>query len=1084
MSITFGKTSFAAGELSPALWGQTELSKFKIGCSTLRNMFVGIRGGAYSRPGTKFCGQAFQPAFPGVAPPRLIAFQFKTDQGYIIELGNFYARFIANGSYITDTPIALSGATRANPCVLTVPGHNYANGDWVAISGVQGMTQLDGQTFVVQNVSGNSFSLTDTFGNPVNSLPFTAYTGAGTAARIYTIATPWADDDLDYLKFTQSADVMTLTLSNPISGNEYVPQDLDRLAANNWSLVAESYSASINPPASCTATPTTLVSSLSSANNAPAAQYAYCVTAIDGQTGQESIASPIGYTPNSSSSAASVDISITAGSVNVTWPAVQGAASYNIYRAPAAVWNTGSSGTATPQSVPIGSSFGYIGSSYGTQFSDDNIVADSTQTPPLHLDPFAPGQILSVGAIPQTGTFTQSTTTASITTSTGSGAVILPVVVNSLVAAAIVVNSGQSYTAADTVTFTDSSSHNSVTATLDVGPQSGNYPGVVFYFQQRRGYADSLNDPDTYWLSQTGAYANMDAADPPLDSDAVTGTPWAQQVNGIQWAVPMPAGLLIGTGLDAWILEGSSGPATAVTPSSQNAVPQETNGFAPTVPPIKINYQLLFVQALGSYVRALNYNYFTNTYAGDDLSVLSNHLFDGRQILQWAWAREPYKIIWAVRDDGILLSLTYLKDQEVIGWARHDTNGEVISIATASEPPVDAVYMVVRRFIQGKGRYAYYVERMDNRIWDNVEDAWCVDAGLSLLLSTPSATLSASSATGDPVMGTPVLINGGQNYSAGTQYVVTDPTGGGATFALTISSGAITQVVPVNPGSGYTNPTGQFVDPLGTGSEAVANPVIVDQVMFTADQPVFIGAVPGQIVRMGGGKAQVTSVISSTQLLADMLIPITAVTPDDPTNTPLQAGPGDWTYSQAVSSVSGLNHLEGMQVTGLADGAVIPPTTVVNGAITLPFPATAVTVGLGFQAQVQSLPAEIPGQPTIQGKRKKISAVTVRLEKSRGVKLGSDQPNASQMENYAPAPWGSYPYGKMNEIPEIQNQIGSGSYIPLFTGDRRIPIDGDWNLVGWSAAPGMAAAQQDYPLPMTILAFDPEISVGDNNSPP
>ena len=60
-----------------------------------------------------------------------MAFQFKVNQSYILEFGDFYVRFIANGAYITETPLAVSAATQANPIRLTVPGSAFANGDWL-----------------------------------------------------------------------------------------------------------------------------------------------------------------------------------------------------------------------------------------------------------------------------------------------------------------------------------------------------------------------------------------------------------------------------------------------------------------------------------------------------------------------------------------------------------------------------------------------------------------------------------------------------------------------------------------------------------------------------------------------------------------------------------------------------------------------------------------------------------------------------------------------------------------------------------------------------------------------------------------
>jgi hypothetical protein len=1008
--------SFAAGEVSPAFWGHVSHQKFQTGCSTLRNMFVDIRGGARSRAGTLFCGVAKQPAFPGSTDPRLIPFQFRTNQGYILEFGDHYVRFISNGGYITEAPFAITGATQANPLVLSVPGHNFSNGESIFVATVAGMTQLDGVIFVAGNVvPGVSLTLNDPLtGIPVNSLAFPAYAGGGTAARIYTLATPYAASDLPYLKYAESADLMSLTLSNPVAGTEYAPQDLTRLAANSWTIAPTSFGTKIAAPATCTAVPSTTVGMLAAANqnNAPAAQYSYVVTAVDIH-GNESQASPIGSTPSNltggNNNNNSVDIAITAGSVTVTWSTVAGAVSYNIYKAPAAVWNTGSANTATPQQVPIGSAFGFAGSVVGTQWVDNNVVPDFTTTPPLHENPFAPGQILNVTPGAGGTGYVQATSTCSVVSATGSGAVILPVVVGGSVVAFIVQNAGQNYRPDDALVIIDTSGGAGATGTLVVGPLSGTYPGVVTYFQGRRAYADTLNNPDTYFLSQPGSYTNLDAADPPVPSDAVTGTPWAQQVNGIQWMVPMTSGLIVGTGLDTWLLTGTGGAGSPVEPASQNAASQETNGFSPTVPPIKINYELLFAQALGARIRAAVFNFWNSTYNSEDLTILSNHLFDGHQIVQWAWAQEPYRVIWIVRDDGVLISLTYLKEQQVIGWARHDTQGQVVSIAVASEPPVDAVYIAVKRFIPGKNAYGYYVERMDNRLWTaGAESCWCVDAGLALSPARPPASLTASAASGS--------------------------------------------------------------------------------VVFTASAAVFDGVntgKPGQVIRMGGGKAIVTGYLSPTQVTGNITVPIAAVVPDVAANLPqipLPAAPGAWSIGTPVTSVSGLNHLEGMTVTGLADGAVIPPTVVTNGTIALVNPATQVVVGLPFQAQIQSLHLQKPGEE-IQDERKRVIGVTVRLEQSRGVKLGANQPNASAQEGGANVPWGKYPYGRMIEVPEIQAQLGPAQYLPLFTGDHYIPIDDDWNMPGQSAPPGMIAAQQDYPLPLNVLAFVPKFATGDTPVP-
>ena len=98
----------------------------------------------------------------------------------------------------------------------------------------------------------------------------------------------------------------------------------------------------------------------------------------------------------------------------------------------------------------------------------------------------------------------------------------------------------------------------------------------------------------------------------------------------------------------------------------------------------------------------------------------------------WDWAEEPNKLVWAVRDDGVLLCLTYLKEQELIGWTHHDTNGLFQSVATVTEQvqqgSVDALYVVVQRTVNGQS--VQYIERMADRFITSYTTPWCVDCGI------------------------------------------------------------------------------------------------------------------------------------------------------------------------------------------------------------------------------------------------------------------------------------------------------------------------------------------------------------------
>jgi hypothetical protein len=1057
MALALYRPSFSAGEVSPSLWGRLDIDKVRNGASVMRNFFVSYRGGASSRAGLMFVGQSLQPASESSIPPRIIQFQYNLYQSYILEFGDQYMRVIANGAYLTETPLTITGVTQANPAAVTIAAHGWSNGDWVYIDNVDGMTELNGRSFIIANVTMNTFTLRSTFDNPINSLPYDAYTSGGTAARIYTNRqSPYAADDLPYLKVVQSADVMSLCCVNQQTNVEYEPYDLKRLAANNWDFDQLVFEASIDPPASVTAVATVTT-------GGTATQYAYCITSIDRDTGDESIASPIAYVTNS------VNIATTAGSLKINWSPVAGASKYNIYKAP----------PSYGQSVPIGSVFGYAGTSYGTEFVDSNITQDMTITPPLHLDPFARGAAIGVTMTAAGSGYVQATTTAAI--SGGTGAVLAPVVISGSIVAVIIENGGSGYIDGQSVVFADSSGGAGAVGTLEVGPQSGTYPSVVGYFQQRRCYAATLNNPDTYFFSQTGAYLNFDAGSVPIDSDAITGTPWGAQVNSVQWLQPMPGGLLVATGKDVWQLSGTSGAGSLISPSSQSAASQESNGFSPTVKPLKINSDILYVGSIGSIAYDVQYNFNNNIYGGTDISVLSNHLFEGYNIEQWAFARQPFKIVWATRNDGKFLSLTFLKEQEIVAWARHDTNGLVVGNETATEPPVDAPYFIVKRYIVGEQQWAYYIERMDNRLWNGPENVWCVDAGLSLYQPAPDATLSASAAGGPGTITGGYIAIGGSGYTAPTAQII-DPsgTGSGGEVSFTLTSGEITGFSFV-AGSGYS--PGTYVNIIdATGGGATFIPFISQNVFFTASSPVFGSAQIGDVIRMDGGSAVVTAINSSLQVVASIVGRLLQTIPNDPNMLPVPAGPGDWTITTPVSTLTNLHHLEGMQVSCLADGVVIaggiePLLTVINGTVTLPVPASSVVIGLPYTAQLQSLYFEPQGAPTQQGKRKKVVAASFRLEKSRGVQVGVDQPVASALDFQEEITWTN-----LQDLPDFANLNVPGSALPLFTGDKKAPLMGSWeNYDGYQPSPAFVAVQQTNPLPVNVLALVPDLEFGDTN---
>ena len=218
--------SFTAGELSPRMEGRTDFAKYFNGCTILENFVVLPHGPVTRRPGTYHVSQVKTSA----NSTRLIPFEFSTTQTYMLEFGNLYIRFFKDNGQITEGDKTITGIAQADPAVVTSSSHGYSNGDFVIISAVVGMTQVNGKTFKVAGVTTNTFELQDVDGNNINSTAYTAYSSAGTANKIYQITTSYTSAQLFDLKFAQSADTMY------ICHNSHEVSKLERTGHTSWTL--------------------------------------------------------------------------------------------------------------------------------------------------------------------------------------------------------------------------------------------------------------------------------------------------------------------------------------------------------------------------------------------------------------------------------------------------------------------------------------------------------------------------------------------------------------------------------------------------------------------------------------------------------------------------------------------------------------------------------------------------------------------------------------------------------------------------------------------------------------------------------
>ena len=276
-------------------------------------------------------------------------------------------------------------------------------------------------------------------------------------------------------------------------------------------------------------------------------------------------------------------------------------------------------------------------------------------------------------------------------------------------------------------TFTDTKIEPDLSSTAPISKspfENGNYPTVVNYFQQRKIYANTKNNPQTIYASQVATSENFNISRPLVASDAITLTIFEREVNEIRNIVAMND-LIVFTSSAEWKINGSDGSFSASPPPQ--AKPQSYYGSSKVMPIVSGN-MILFVQAGGSVLRDLGYTYVSDSYDGSELTIFANHLFEGRQIVDMAYAKEPFRIVWCVMSDGKLTGLTYNPKQSIAGWHRHETDGEFESIAVIREGFEDVCYFIVKREINGQTKR--YVERMATRIIKKATDSIFLDSAL------------------------------------------------------------------------------------------------------------------------------------------------------------------------------------------------------------------------------------------------------------------------------------------------------------------------------------------------------------------
>jgi hypothetical protein len=240
---------------------------------------------------------------------------------------------------------------------------------------------------------------------------------------------------------------------------------------------------------------------------------------------------------------------------------------------------------------------------------------------------------------------------------------------------------------------------------------AGEYPAVVAAYQQRLILAGSTDQPDVVNASRSADPYNFFQSNPIVDSDAMEWRQIGKRFNRVRHFAEVAQRLVQFSSVGESIIQGDTD--GVLRPGEVNPRQFSENGAAVSPSPLVINDSALYVQARGGIVRDIA-PIEASGFTGSDLTLMSAHLVDGFTIVDWTYQQTPDSVVWAVRSDGTLLSLTYVRELGILGWATHDTDGLVKSVCCIPESGRDAVYAVIQRTIDGNT--VRFVERMSDRL--------------------------------------------------------------------------------------------------------------------------------------------------------------------------------------------------------------------------------------------------------------------------------------------------------------------------------------------------------------------------------
>ena len=470
-------------------------------------------------------------------------------------------------------------------------------------------------------------------------------------------------------------------------------------------------------------------------------------------------------------------------------------------------------------------------------------------------------------------------------------------------------------------------------------PRTG-HPRAVAFYEQRLTFAGTDEQPQTVYFSVSGDFENFTAGTD--DDSALVYTLGSNQVNVIRF-LSSSRSLLVGTSGGEFVVR-AGGADEPITPKNVQIKQQSAFGSA-NVQPLQCGNAVLFLQRASRKIRELVYDFDTDGYIAPDLSILAEHATEGG-VKEMAYGQEPDSVAWMVRNDGVLLGMTYRRDEQVVAWHRHVIGG--VS-GTATVTITDYANVAVGSTVE--------LKKSDGTTVTFTSEA--VGA------SDPSTALNWRPVT--------------DNNTSATK--LQTAINAHADFTATVSTNVVTIIETARAGTGYLTVATSDDTRLAATSQSHALVESIATIPGTAEDEVWL------IVNrtINGATKRYVEYLKSFDFGSDV-------------EDAFFVDSG-LTYSgTSASSLSGLSHLEAENISINGNGATHSKKAVSSGAVTLDRSVTKAHAGLPFNSTLQTMRVEAGATDgSAQGKIKRIDEVNLRLYRSVNALVGNALTNLDRI---------------------------------------------------------------------------------------